>query len=75
MALRRVTDTVHTLYDSVHGGVITDGVICTIEVIVDGTRKTDAANVKLASKVHRTRQRAITTNDYQCVNLFLLMDS
>ena len=73
MALRSITDTVHTLYDGVHGCIVTDGIVSAIEVVVDGTRQTDAADVKLACEVHRTGERTVTTDYYQSID-FLFLD-
>ena len=46
MALCSITDTVHALYDGVHGCIVTDGVVCAIEVVVDGTWQSNAAAKK-----------------------------
>ena len=73
MALCCITDTVHALYDGVHGCIISDGIVCAIEVVVDGTRQTDAADIKLSCEVHRTSERTVTTNYYQSID-FLFLD-
>ena len=73
MALRRITDTVYTLHDGVHRSIVTDGIISAIEVVVDGTRQTDAADIKLSCEVHRTRERTITADYHQRID-FLFLD-
>ena len=71
MALSGITNTVDTLHNCVHRRVITDGAVRTIEVIIYRTWQTDATEIKLLCKHHRTRQRAITTNDNQRINTLL----
>ena len=71
MALGGITNTVDTLHNCVHRRVITNGAVRTIEVIIYRTRQTDATEIKLLCKHHRTRQRTITTNDNQRINTLL----
>ena len=71
MALGSITNTVNTLHNCVHRCVISNGTVRTIEVIIYRTRQTDATEIKLLRKHHRTRQRAITTNDNQRINTLL----
>lgn len=73
MALRSITDTVHALYDGIHRSIVTDGVVSAIEVIVDSTRQTDAADIKLTCEVHSTGERTVTTDYHQRI-YFLFLD-
>ena len=56
MRVGSITNTVYTFHDRVHRRVITDGVICTIQVVIDGARQTDAGEIKLHTKVPGTSQ-------------------
>ena len=56
MTLCRVTDTVYAIYDRIKGGIITNGCVCALEVIVDSAWQTDAAYVVVSGKIHGTRQ-------------------
>ena len=71
MALCRVADTVHTLHDCVHGGVVADSRVGAIEVVVDSAWQTDTAHIIFHGEVHGTSQRAVATNNHQCVDAFL----
>ena len=71
MALGCITNTVYTLHNSVHRRVITNRTVRTIKVVIYRTRQTNTTIIELLGKNHRSRQRAITANNYQCINAFL----
>ena len=66
-----IANTVYTLHDGVHGGIISDGRIGAIQVVVDGSRQSNHWHIILYSELPGTSQRTITANNYQCVDLFL----
>ena len=71
MRIRRITDAVNTLHDGVHRRIITNSSIGAVEVVVDGTRQTDAWEVEFHAKVTGTGERTVTTNDHKGVDLLL----
>ena len=71
MGLCGVPYAVDTFHDGVHCCVVSYGVVCAIEVIVYGSRQTDAADVELLCELHCAGQRAVTTNDNEGVDTFL----
>lgn len=72
MALSGIANSINTLYDGIERRVITDRVVRTVEVVVNGTRQSDTAEIILCSKLHRTRQRTIAADDDQRVDTMLL---
>ena len=73
MALCSITDTVHALYDGVHGCIISDGIVSAVEVVVDGTRQSDTADIKLTCEIHCSGKRTVTSDDNECI-YFLFLD-
>ena len=69
MALRSIADTVNALNNSVQRCIISYRVVSAVEVIVYRTRKADAAQIVLLSEVARTRQRTISTNDDERIDI------
>ena len=69
MALCSVSNAVHTVDDSVHCGVVADGIVGTVKVVVDGSGQSDAADVMLLSKVHGSSERTVTADNDQSVYL------
>ena len=68
----RVAYAVDTLHDGVHGGVVANGGVGAVEVVVNGAGQSDDGEVELHAEVARASQRAISSDDHQCVNLFFL---
>ena len=67
-----VANLVNTLGDSVERGVVADGGVGAVEVVVDGAWQTDAGEVVFLSEEHGTRQRTITANDDKGIDGFAL---
>ena len=63
---------VHAIHDSIQGGVVTDGVIGPVQVIVNCSGKADDRDVVLAGEFLRSGQRAVATYYYKGINLVLL---
>ena len=72
MALCCITDAVDTLNNCVHGSVITNSRVGTIEIIIDSSRQTNTTNVIFLCKLHCTSQRTITSNYNKSVNAISL---
>ena len=68
MTLCSISYAVNTLNNRVHCCVISYRTICSIKVIINCSRQTYATDIKLLSKLHRTCQRTITTNDHESIN-------
>ena len=54
MALGRIANAVYALHDGIQGCVVADGGVGAIEVVVDGTRQANTADVEFAGKLHGT---------------------
>ena len=67
-----VANAVHAPHDGVERGVVADGVVGAVEVVVDGARKTDNREVEIAGKLACSCERAIATNHHQCVDTVAL---
>ena len=72
VALGRVANAVYAVGNRVQRGVVANGRVGTIKVVVDGAWQADTADVVLTGKVHSTRKRAVTADDDESVNLVLL---
>ena len=72
MALSRVADAVNTLDDGVHGGVVADGRVGAVKVVVDCAGQADAADVIHLCKLHRACQRAVTAYNDKSVDALSL---
>ena len=72
MRIGGIADAVHALHDGVHRGVVTDGRVGTVEVVVNGAGQTDDGEVELHAEVAGSRQRAVAADDHQRVYLLLL---
>ena len=71
MTVGSIADTVHTLHDGVHCGVISDSIVCAIQVVIDCSRQSDYGEVVLHTEVARTSKRSVTADNHQCVYLLL----
>ena len=67
-----ITNLIDALKDGVQCGVITNGRVGTIQVVVDGARQTDTRHIELLGKLQGTCQRAVTANHHQSVDAFFL---
>ena len=67
-----VADFVYTLGDGIQRGIISDGTVGAIKVVVNGARQTDAGEVVFLCKRHGTRKRTISTNDNEGIDAFFL---
>ena len=72
MALCRVAYAVYTLHNGVQRSVVAYRRVGAIQVVVDGSRQSDAAHVILARKLHSSCQRSVSSNNHQRVNLLFL---
>ncbi len=72
MALSRVAYAVDTLHDGVHRGVVSYCRVGTVQVVVDGSRQTDTADVVFRCEYLRSGERAVAAYDHKRVYLFLL---
>ena len=64
----RVTYLVHGGDDGVEGGVVANGQVGTVEVIVDRPREANDGDVKLFGELPCARERAIASDDDQSIN-------
>ena len=64
----RVADLVHAVNYGIEGGVISDSGVSAVEVIVNGSRKSDDRIVIFPGEFLRSCERAVTSYDNQCIN-------
>ena len=66
-----ITNTIDALHDGIHSGVVADSGIGTVKVVVNGSWQADTGEVELHTEVASTCQRTVSTNNNQCIYLFL----
>ncbi len=52
----------------VKGGIVTDGLVGAVQIVVDGARETHDGHVELVGEHLRARQRSVAADDYQRVD-------
>ena len=72
VALSSITYTVYTFYNRIHGSIVTDGIVCTIKVIVNRSWKTNTADIKVARQIHSTSKRSVSADNNKCIDFFFL---
>ena len=68
MARRGVTDFVDTLHDGVERGVVADGRVCPVEVVVDSSGESDNREIEFVGEDTCACERAVTSDDYEGVD-------
>ena len=73
MRSRRITYFVDCFHSSIHSGIKTDGIFCTCDVQVDGSRNTNCVDSQICQFLS-TCKRTVTTDNYQTVNAVFSAD-
>ena len=71
MAVGGVAYAIHAPHYGIERSVVANGVVGTIEVIVDSSGDTNDRHVKLTGKHLGTCECAITTNHHKCIDAML----
>ena len=66
----RVADLIHAVHNRVERRVVTNRIVCSVEIVVDCTRKTDTGEVIFFRQEHSTGQRAVTADYDKGINPF-----
>ena len=56
MRVSRVADTVYTFHNGIHRGIVSDGRISTVKVVINGAGQTDDRKVELHTEVAGTSE-------------------
>ena len=67
-----VAQLIHCVHNRIESRVVADRGVGAVEVVVDRAGQTHDGDIELRGKDTRTRQRAVATDNYQCVNAFAL---
>ena len=73
MRSRSITYFVDCFHSSIHSGIKTDGIFCTCDVQVDGSRNTNCVDSQICQLLS-TCKRTVTTDNYQTVNAVFSAD-
>ena len=68
----RVANLVDTLFDGVQRGVIANGAVCAIKVIVDRSGQSDTRKVVFFSQFQGAAQRTVSADNNECIDIFAL---